>query len=318
MAATRRRGVHSRKIYAHLIQQILAPFDVWSSGPGQFRSKCPIHRGDNPTAFHISIYGRWRCYRCGAHGDMAALVMRMNRVPFLEARKLLEEFPSLWVDISSLPTLPDWKDRHKSKSAYPVLKESAIAAYRGKCPVSLINRGFSASVLRLFEIGYDRESFRVVLPIRDVHGRLVGITYRLDFSITNEPKYRHDNFDKRLHLYGFHLVARKRVKRLFLVEGQLDAVRMHQLGHAAAAVMGSSISAEQVALLVKYAACDSIVLAFDNDEAGEAATRRAVKALAGTRLGRKMQVAKYPGKDPGDLDIHSRIILKHWAGALFT
>jgi DNA primase len=115
------------------------------------------------------------------------------------------------------------------------------------------------------------------------------------------PKYFHERFEKNKHLYGFYRWARKVVPRLYLVEGQLDVVRMYQLGLPACAVLGSSISDQQVALLQDHARCDQISLAFDNDEVGRKAVEDTARKLIRTRFVRGLEVAVYPGHDPGDL-----------------
>jgi DNA primase len=169
--------------------------------------------------------------------------------------------------------------------------------------------------LEMFEIGYNKNRCKIVLPIRDVKGKLVGFTERMDYD-GEGPKYWHDHFSKSDHLYGLHLLAGKPVKRLFLTEGQLDSVRLWQLGLRACAIMGSSISQEQVRLLVDNVHCEKLVLAFDNDEAGEKATLHAARLLAKTRFSSTLYCAKYPGKDPGELTSLKGIKLEPWFMAL--
>jgi hypothetical protein len=234
---------------------------------------------------------------------------------------MLKEAPTPFSSIGDLNLLPPFEERGQGKRDYTTLREADIVLHVDQCPVYLINRGFSQRALRAYEIGYDTSKSRIVLPIRDVHGDLVGITYRTDFPDGmmfkgRAIKYWHDHFDKSKHLYGFHRLAGKKINRIFLVEGQLDVLRLHQLGHAAVGVMGSTVSDRQMDLLKRHARCSKLILAFDNDDAGKEATRRAAKRLVGSRFGRNMYRAIYPTNDPGELREYHQIKYQHWTKQL--
>jgi DNA primase len=307
----------SRKDVTALVHHLLDDWDLWDNGGGTWRSCCPIHKGDNKTAFFINQWGYWQCFKCKASGSIIDLVVRLSGLPFVKAKELVSDLPEKRVD--EIPLLPAWNERPKGNALdYEVLDESILGAFRRFCPSYLVGRGFTPKVLRDHEIGYDKHQALIVLPTRDVEGRLVGLTYRLDFDMPGRAKYWHDRWDKTKHLYGFHLIANKEVKNLFLVEGQLDRVRYHQLGIPAAAIMGSQISEQQVSLLVRHARCERIVLSFDNDEAGEQAKDHAMRLLSRTRFGRRLFIAKYPTKDPGELRSISGISMTPWASSLLS
>lgn len=293
--------------------RLLEKQELWKAGKDEWRCLCPFHtKGSKRKAeFRFKRSGYWNCFSCGANGDLVALVMGMEHLDYIRAKEWLQDAPSLFTKLEDVPKLPAYKDRHKQEAAYQILPESSIALYKTQCPVYLLRRGFTEEALLKYEIGYSFHQSRIVIPTRDVNKKLVGITLRLDFD-SDGPKYWHDHFDKSAHLYGFHLWERKKTDRLFLVEGQLDVVRMWQHGLAACAILGSSISEEQVALLKEYARCDKLVMMFDNDEAGEKATREAIKALSGTFLGRRLYAAEYPEDDPGELRSTKTIKLVPW------
>ena len=302
-----------RRDYSTLIEQLLAPYGVWASGEGRWRSACPVHKGDNTTTFAINASGRWRCYKCSAWGDLARLIVHVKRITLKQAQDYVGSAPVPFRSMLDVPQLSPRLDR-RHKLPYAVLREALIAPYRGNCPRYLLNRRFSEGSLRVFHIGYDLQRAKIVLPVRDWKARLVGLTYRLDFdSDRSQPaKYWHDNFEKSRHLYGFHLWAGRKIRRLHLVEGQLDAVRMYQLGYAATAIMGSELSLEQLDVLKTHCQAGQLVLAFDNDEAGAKATKDAVKKLSHTRYARGLMTLRYDTKDPGELDEMHKVEAIPW------
>lgn len=302
-----------RRDYSGLIEQVLAPYGVWPAGDGKYRSACPIHKGDNATTFSIFSNGRWRCFKCSAWGDMARLLVAVRHLSLKQAQEYIGSSPVPFRRMEDIATLPA-KRELKPRVPYEVLQDSLLAPYKKHCPEYLIGRGFSEASLQRFEIGYDLGNSKIVIPVRDSKSRLVGLTYRLDFDTdrSQPAKYWHDNFSKSLHLYGFHLWARRKLRRFYVVEGQLDAVRMYQLGYAAAAVMGSEISHEQVDVLLRDCQADRIVLAFDNDDAGSKARRDAIYKLSRTRFARGLLVLNYDTNDPGELNEQHQLTTIPW------
>lgn len=301
--------------YTPLIRELLAPWGVWTPKPGQLRAACPVHKGDNRTTFFVSTAGRWRCFKCGAWGDMANLLMVIRGMTFPQARDALGgAVLPFALRMEDIPDIPPWEERSKPKAAYDVLHEAETLAFRNFCPVYLLGRGFSEAALRMFDIGYDRGESKIVLPVRDHAAKLVGLTYRVDFDEDRDQpaKYWHDLFSKSLHLYGLHLFAGKPLSRLYVVEGQLDAVRMWQLGRPAVAIMGSEMSQEQATLLLRHCQAEQVVLAYDNDDAGRKATQASVRRLGCTRFGPRLSLMRYAAKDPGELTELDRVWLSPW------
>lgn len=306
--------------YSTIIQTLLASWDVWRVNSKQVRARCPFHEGDNRTVFAVYNSGRFKCYKCGAVGDIVRLVMKTAGMTLVQAQAYVGSAPVPLRTQEDIPKLPTWEER-KSETKSKTIGEGVLGAFRGLCPEYLLSRGFSQHALKHFEIGYDAQNSKIVLPVRDHAKRLVGLTYRLDFeSDRSQPsKYWHDNFPKSEHLYGFHLHAKKQLKRLILVEGQLDVVRLHQLNEAAVAIMGDSISMEQVSLLQRYCEAEELILGFDNDDAGLAATSWAIRALARTRFGTSLKLLVYSTKDPGELrETHKISFMPHQKRRLFT
>lgn len=154
---------------------------------------------------------------------------------------------------------------------------------------------------------YDRFRGRIMFPIRDVSGRVIGFSGRIfeDDPVHPAAKYLNspesDVFDKSRALYGIER-ARDGIRALnsaVLVEGQLDLLMAHQAGYRnAVATSGTAFTEKHAELLKRYT--PNLLVSYDGDKAGIAAAGRA--AQVALRAGMNVKVAKLPpGKDPADL-----------------
>lgn len=147
---------------------------------------------------------------------------------------------------------------------------------------------------------YDRFRNRLMFPIIDVRGHVIGFGGRVMDDST--PKYLNSPetliFNKRKNLFGMNLAKKSKAGRIILVEGYMDAVALHQYGFdCAVASLGTALTEDQVNLLSKYT--DQVVLIYDGDEAGQNATRRAMPMLE--KSGLQMRILRMQGaKDPDE------------------
>jgi DNA primase len=153
---------------------------------------------------------------------------------------------------------------------------------------------------------YDRFRDRLMFPIRDTRGRVIGFGGRVLGS--GEPKYLNSPetalFHKGKELYGLYetRLARRPLKRLLVVEGYMDVVRLHQAGVTdAVATLGTATTAEH--LHRGFRLVSEVVFCFDGDRAGRAAAWRALlQALPEARAGRELRFLFLPdGEDPDSL-----------------
>jgi DNA primase len=153
---------------------------------------------------------------------------------------------------------------------------------------------------------YDRFRDRVMFPIRDARGRVIAFGGRIIDQ--GEPKYLNSPetalFHKGRELYGLHETRQARVslKRLLIVEGYMDVVRLHQSGiQYAVATLGTATTPEHLKRVFRLVS--EVVFAFDGDRAGRAAAWRALQhALPEAREGREMRFLFLPeGHDPDSL-----------------
>ncbi len=162
------------------------------------------------------------------------------------------------------------------------------------------------SQVRDGEQHYDRFRDRIMFPIRDSRGRAIAFGGRV--IDRGEPKYLNSPetalFHKGRELYGLYetRLARSSLKRLLVVEGYMDVVRLHQAGIAyAVATLGTATTAEHLMRIFRLVR--EVVFAFDGDRAGRGAAWRALQhALPQAREGREIRFLFLPeGHDPDTL-----------------
>ena len=147
---------------------------------------------------------------------------------------------------------------------------------------------------------YDRFRNRLMFPIIDVRGNVIGFGGRVMDDST--PKYLNSPesiiFNKRKNLFALNLARKSKLGYLILVEGYMDAVALHQYGFdCAVASLGTSLTDEHATLLSRYT--ERVVLIYDGDQAGQNATQRAIPMLE--KAGLQVKVLKMrDAKDPDE------------------
>jgi len=150
---------------------------------------------------------------------------------------------------------------------------------------------------------FDRYSGRVIFPIHDVGGRVIGFGGRILGSDKKLAKYinspQTDIYDKSKVLYGlwFAKKAIKEKNQCYLVEGYTDVISMHQSGiENVVASSGTSLTTEQIKSLHRFT--NNIVVLFDGDSAGEKASIRAIDMLL--EEGMNVKLLMFPDNDDPD------------------
>lgn len=157
---------------------------------------------------------------------------------------------------------------------------------------------------------YDRFRGRIMFPLADIRGRVLGFGARAlgeegPAEGPKRPKYLNtsdnDLYHKGLHLYGADLARAHatRAGEVVLCEGYTDVIALHQAGMAnAVGLMGTALTDEQVGELARMAS--TVLLALDADSAGQEAMLRASRMAAKRKL--ELRVVGLPaGADPADV-----------------
>ena len=150
---------------------------------------------------------------------------------------------------------------------------------------------------------YDRFRGRIMFPIRDLTGRLIAFGGRLidgdGAKYVNSPEGAVYSKRKNLYLLNIAKAAIKQSKRAVIVEGYIDAIRMHICGYPeTVGTLGTALTEEQALLIKRF--CDRCYLCYDSDDAGKEASLRASRIL--TDAGLEAYIVSLPrGKDPDAL-----------------
>lgn len=169
----------------------------------------------------------------------------------------------------------------------------------------MFRRGFTAQELDYWEFGYDEKSDRIVLPVRDEKGILVGFKARAWND--RKPKYLNlggdaygwPSFLKNSVVFGLDR-AKEASDHLIVVEGEFNVVAMHRHGYPnTVAINGSYFGPRQMRLLRHYA--NSVTLFFDSDPAGYDATFAVTQELESFM---PVYVAPDHDSDPADMDMN--------------
>lgn len=203
---------------------------------------CPLHEDKSPSCSVNLEDGRWICYAGCGGGDWIDFVERVRRDP---------EYAPI---------------------------ESIVKAVYNNTPVleSLLKRGFNRDILSRWGIEWDSQKNAMSMPLWDRVGKLISTMWRFPQGV--QPKYRYElGFKRSEALYGLWKLPTK-VTQIVLVEGPLDAIWVQEAGISALAILGSSLSEQQVGI-IKGLHATRIILCFDNDAAGRHADHEAIKLL---------------------------------------
>lgn len=306
---------------------------------------CPFHDEKTPS-FHVYPDGHYHCFGCGAHGTTIGFLMDVDALTFPEAVETLADMLGLEVpreggDIRRVdPGIYDvlsaasnqfkaWLRNHDgAPAAVAYLKERGLSGEVARdfnigfappgwdgLKTALASFGderlVAAGLLAKSDAGrtYDRFRQRIVFPIRDARGRVIGFGGRIFGADTEgQPKYLNspetEVFHKGQEVYGLFEARRahNRLDTVIVVEGYMDVVALAQYGiHNAVATLGTAIGQAHFERL--YNVFDRVVCCFDGDDAGRQAAWSAVNA-AFPRLsaGRRLDFVFLPeGEDPDTL-----------------
>lgn len=303
---------------------------------------CPFHNEKSPSFSVSQDKQIYKCFSCGEAGNVITYVMKQRNLEFMEALKVLAEKVNITLDLGSGESSEITKKREILFRANietariffnNLMVNKAAKDY-------FLNRGIQESTIRKFGLGYGNDSWnnliyqlrkkglsneimleaglvirnekkgnifdrfrnRVMFPIFDIKGRVIGFGGRvLDDS---KPKYLNSPetlvFQKGTNLYGLNLAIKNKMEdRYFIiVEGYMDCISLHQYGITnAVASLGTALTVNQARLLKRYA--DKVIISYDADVAGQTATMKGLEVLRDA--GFDVRVLIIPkGKDPDE------------------
>ncbi|MEG2311010.1 MAG: DNA primase [Clostridia bacterium] len=163
---------------------------------------------------------------------------------------------------------------------------------------------FATGIVQKSENGriYDRFYSRLIFPIFDVRDRVIAFGGRvLDKQM---PKYVNSSenqiYTKGKHLYALNFAKREKLDNVIIVEGYMDTIALHKNGYFnTIASLGTALTDNQARLIKKY--CDNVIIAYDQDSAGQEATMRGLDILVSKNINVKvLMLDKTDVKDPDE------------------
>ena len=300
---------------------------------------CPFHSEKTPSFSVSPDKQIYHCFGCGKGGGVINFIMEIENLSFPEAVEFLARRAGLPIPEQQNDAESRKRERmlalnrDAARFFYEQLSSPGGQAARdymakrrigtataknfglGFAPNSwdslrnaMKTRGYTdfemadAGLLRKRENTgfYDTFRNRLMFPVIDVRGNVIGFSGRILGD--GEPKYMNSPetlvFNKSRNLFALNLAKKSKSGYIILSEGNIDVVSLHQAGFdSAVASLGTSLTPEQARLLSRYTG--EVIIAYDNDAAGQKAAQRAIGILE--KLDLKVKVLRMSGaKDPDE------------------
>ncbi len=303
---------------------------------------CPFHQEKTPSFHVVGKKQFYYCFGCGVSGNAISFAMNYLHLNFSDAIEILsaksglavprdnhyeknKQQSSLYHLLNRVCRFYQAQLKQSVKPAIEYLKnrqvdgESAKKFQLGYAPSGwrTLEAAFVKSSKELVATGmliqtddgnrYDRYRQRIMFPIHDRHGRIIGFGGRA-LEAGQKPKYLNSPetaiFQKNRELYGLFQILQhqKNPDFIVIVEGYLDVIALSQFGiQNAVATLGTATSTYHIQLLSKYT--KQLVFCFDGDAAGKTAALRALEtSLSHVNKDLYVQFVWLPeGHDPDSL-----------------
>ncbi len=272
---------------------------------------CPFHQEKTPSFTANQAKQFYYCFGCSASGNAIGFVMQYDQLNFRETVEQLAQKVGL-----TLPTEMEENNTPEYTEIYNIM-HSAAHFYQQQLRASpeaidyLKSRGLNGQISKTFKIGfikdgwnqlsdainqpkqllaagmitqknersYDRFRHRIMFPIHDIRGRIVGFGGRSIDS--TQPKYLNSPetviFHKNNELFGLYEARQQcaKLSYLIVVEGYMDVIALHQHNITqAVATLGTAINKKHIQKLLKYT--PTLIFCFDGDRAGQQAAWKAL------------------------------------------
>ena len=330
-----------REIKSRLdIVEIVSEYVKLKRNGRTFWGCCPFHNEKTPS-FSVSPERQtYHCFGCGKGGDIFSFIMETEHLEFREALERLAERAGVTLSRGQQNSTAQRVNRDINLTALDFFLESLTAAGGEPARRYLERRSLPLDVCRRFEIGwapnswdmlvrrlqkkgftsaqilesglagegrdggcYDRFRGRVIFPIYNITGRLIGFGGRMidgeGAKYLNSPESRLFNKRHNLYLLDKAKTSMNAKGHAILTEGYLDAIRAHLFGYTnTVASLGTALTQEQASLIKRMTGL--CYICYDSDSAGQEAALRAMYTLHAEGVVAK-RVIWQGGKDPDEI-----------------
>ncbi len=300
---------------------------------------CPFHHEKTPSFTVSAKKQFYHCFGCGAHGDAIAFLMEHQGLSFVDALESLADTTGIELPkvSASAPHVESLKPLHEVLKAAAIFFHQQWKIPEARSAINYLkDRGMTKEIVNQFAVGfapkgwenlsqylarkgfdettikkaglaadgkkggiYDKFRNRIMFPIRDIKGRVLGFGGR---ALEDEmPKYLNSPetavFHKSECLYGL-FEAKFRGSRVILVEGYMDVIALAEHGLTALATLGTAVTESHLKHLFRY--YEHVVFCFDGDKAGQQAAWKACLEVIPLKLDqRQVDFIHLPqGQDP--------------------
>lgn len=311
----------------------------------EYKACCPFHNESTPSFTINDEKGFYHCFGCSAHGDAIRWMTDQRGLGFMDAVKELASEAGMDVPAPDPRAAKKQEQRNSlydvMTAAQDFFVEQLGSVQGSHAREYLKKRGMKRNTVTEFGFGYapdsrgalkqalskfdmamlveagllisvdgkdpyDRFRGRLMIPIRDIRGRVIAFGGRILGD--GEPKYLNSPdtplFDKGRTLYNLNQAspASRQTGRVIVTEGYMDVIALTQAGFPdCVAPLGTAVTEQQIEMLWRMS--EAPILCFDGDRAGQkAGVRAAGRAMPLLKPGHSLRIASLPaGQDPDDI-----------------
>ncbi len=342
MARISQKTVEQVKDAADILD-VVGEFVVLQPAGKNYKGLCPFHNEKTPSFFVSKERRSFHCFGCGEKGDAINFIQKYKNISYNEAIEYLAGKYNIEVEREGNYELEVNQERYYriNQEAMEFYQVHLTNMDKGKKALDYLkSRGLDIHTIQYFEIGYapqesdslyqhlkqkyeeielltvglirktasggyvDLFHDRIIFPIKNESGKVVGFSSRLYEDRENEPKYINspftEIFTKGETIYNLDKAQPfiRSEKRVVLYEGFMDVIASVKAGlKAAICSMGTQLTENQAHMIKRYT--DKVTLCYDGDTAGFEATAKAIKLLINEQL--EVEIVLLPeGLDPDD------------------
>lgn len=341
MAYISNEEINEIRSRANIVDIISGYLQVSSKGKN-YVALCPFHNDHSPSLIISPEKQIFNCFTCRTGGNVFSFVMKYENVSFAEAVSIVAKKVgfNLKNDVFVKSENKYSKDYEIYEYAMKYYLNNINTTDGSKARDYLLKRGINETIIKEFKLGYSgssKDTFyklatnkgwdietlnklglinkvnenvydtfinRVVIPIENLKGEVVGFTGRIFNGEDNTAKYLNTKeteiFKKSRLLFNYHNAKNyiRDRKSVIVVEGNMDAIKMSAKGFKnVVALMGVALSNEQIDILKRLKV--PVILMLDNDNAGEEATIKNGESLINSGVDTKV-VRLSGAKDPDE------------------